>query len=107
MTEQEQKALAREWCEGRVLFSTHVPEDIMSMVFMPLIFLTDEQRQSMIEEKVYAFYGKMADAGPRGINGYPIFWNMFTIKEEDFLMVERYAKEYDEFQKQFAAGESA
>lgn len=107
MTEQEQKSLAREWCEGRVVFSTHVPEGIINIVFMPLIFLNDEQRQKMIDEKVYAFYGKMEDAGPTGINGYPIFSRMFLIQEPDFLKVEQYAKEYDAFQKQFAAGDKA
>jgi hypothetical protein len=106
VTNQEIKALAREWCEGRILFSTQVPKEIISMVFMPIIFLNEEQRQELIAENVFAFYGKMADAGPRGINGYPIFWTMYRISEDDYNKLRQYAKEYsDIMQKVF--GEQA
>lgn len=106
MTDQELKALAREWCEGRILFSTQVPKEIISMVFMPIIFLNEEQRKELIAENVFAFYGKMADAGPRGINGYPIFWTMYRISEPDYKKVATFAKEYEAVQKAFA-GEQA
>ena len=104
MKNQELKALAHEWSEGRVLFSTEVPKEIINMVFMPLIFLSEEQRQELISENVFAFYGKMEDAGPRGINGYPMFMTMYRISEPDYKKVREYAKDYSDMMKEFKEG---
>ena len=107
MTDQELRTLARDWCEGRVCFSTHVPENLIQMVFMPLFFMTNEARQKMIDDGVYALYGKMEDAESRSINGYPIFMTMYSITEANFLKVKEYAKQYAALQKQFEQGASA
>lgn len=102
--DQELKTIARDWVEGRIMFSTQVPQEIMSMVFMPLIFLSDEQREQLIADEVFAFYGKMEDAGPRGINGYPMFNSMTSVTEKEYEKLQRYAKSYQEMQKEFEEG---
>jgi hypothetical protein len=104
--DRELKDIAREWAEGRILFSTQVPKEILSMVFMPILFLTDEQREKLIADDVFAFYGKMADAGPRAINGFPMFTAMTSMTKPEYEKVAEHVKVYQAMQKQFEGSEA-
>lgn len=83
------------------MFSTHVPSALFNMVFMPVMFCDPKQRQDLIDRQTYAFYGKMEDAGPRAINGYPIFNKVGSVNEADFRKIESFAKVYDAFINNF------
>ena len=54
-----------------------IPErdnDLMPSIFIPLIFMNEEQRDDMVKKgtlHIFEYYDK---AGPRSINGYPIFF---------------------------------
>lgn len=71
---------------------------------MPILFLNDEQRKQLIADEVFAFYGKMEDAGPRAINGYPMFTSMSSVTEKEYEKLSRYVKLYQDMQKEFEEG---
>lgn len=102
--DQELKTIARDWVEGRIMFTTQVPPEMVKMVFMPILFLNDEQREQLIADEVFAFYGKMEDAGPRSFNGYPMFTAMTSVTEKEYEKLTRYVKSYQAMQKEFEEG---
>ena len=57
---------------------------------MCFIFLEEDTHKRIKEDKlcmVYEYYDK---AGPRGINGYPMFMSMCMIFEDDFKIFLKY-----------------
>lgn len=57
--------------------------DMLSHVFMPLIFIGDAMRQWMIKNEIAGFYEDYGRAMPRSINGYPMFMSMRMLNDED------------------------
>lgn len=132
MTEQELKELVRDVYDKKLFTSLQCSPNMVTMVFMPLLFLgaapsqpskTDDNqldrknKLNYIEEKLAyeretpkreAFiknigmvYSSLDDAGPRSINGYPIFYSMTIISIEDTKkFVEMYQK-YEEMREEF------
>ena len=92
MPSQEALAkLAEDMFYGRVFTSTQLPDGIndplIPSIFMPIIFMDDEQRQKMIDTKPVLFYGYYTDAGPMAINGYPTLFSFGYLGHEDALVV--------------------
>lgn len=84
--DREIKELALNIYRGDIFTSLQVRESdtyLLSSIFMPLMFMDQEQIDKMKEHKAYMLYASMSDAGPRSINGYPIFMSMNYIDEED------------------------
>jgi len=103
MDDKDLRKLARDAAEGRVFFASQVAEqDVVSMVFMPLLFLSKEDAAKMEQEGVIDVYQYLDQAGPRCINGYPIFMSMCTITKPDKDKLIQYVDEYNRFQKAFA-----
>lgn len=89
--------LAVKAVAGRVIFSQQVPAELVSSVFMPLLFMDEDARQKLMDAtesgEVAEIYEHLDNAGPRGINGYPIFMSMKTISRADLdTLVEMIAK---------------
>ena len=59
------------------------PEKELSMVFIPLIFMDEEQRKKLEDYKPALMYEYYDKALPRVINGYPMFMSMHTLNEEE------------------------
>lgn len=76
-TDEELIQLAKDIWAGQVFTSAQCDEPhLLQMIFMPLTFMKPEQLQQLKDDDVTLFYGRMSDAGDRGINGYPIFLKM-------------------------------
>ena len=91
MNQEEINKLAIQALAGNVVFASAVPESLRKMVFMPLMFLDEAQRTEMNRRveagEVAELYQHISEAGPRGINGWPIFmsYNMISAADLDAL----------------------
>lgn len=96
MTEQELRQLAVDIKGGSVFTSNHIPpEDTMMLgsIFMPLFFMTEEQNKDFMDKKPALLYEYMREAGPRSVNGYPIFMSMKFVTEDELPLLNGYYKE--------------
>lgn len=93
ITDRERREIALGVMEGTVFTSAQVHEhdlELLSMIFMPVLFgayedLTDEDRND-----IGFIYSMMADAFPRGINGYPIFHTCKIVSKADAGLIFEY-----------------
>lgn len=97
LPEQELAQLAKDIATNLVFTSDHIPreqwDNTLGMVFMPIVLgafseYSEEARKDI--GMVYEYYDK---AGPRSINGYPIFFSFRIVNVKDRLVVwEKYEK---------------
>jgi len=104
MDDKEKKLLATDIVEGRVFGTWQMGEadnHLIPSIFMPLGLASKEVLKSMTDDKITQVYEYMDKAGPRAINGFPIFFSMHMINEDDWAevraMCEQYKKQKDEF----------
>lgn len=101
MTDDEVKDLATRILNNEIFTSQHIApgdvESLMRMIFMPLGFM---DRKAVLEmkrkQRPGMFWAPMASAGPRAINGYPIFFELHMVSEEDTIRVWSKFKELKE-----------
>ena len=67
----------------------------LPVVFLPLAFMDEKQRQKLVDENVIHFYEYVDQAGPRSINGMPSFFSARNINQEEWEKVVKYIKEYE------------
>jgi hypothetical protein len=89
--------LAKDIAMNKVFTSDHIRreewDNILGMVFMPIVLgafseFSEEARKDI--GMVYEYYDK---AGPRSINGYPIFFSFAMVNVKDRLFVwDKYEK---------------
>ena len=97
LSEQELSQLAKDIAMNLVFTSNHIRgydvSSTIGMVFMPVLFgafsdMTEEARKDI--GMLYEYYDK---AGPRAVNGYPIFWSFRILNAKDRKVVwEKYDK---------------
>lgn len=89
MTHDELRQLAIRIHRGEIFTSAQIPAQdthLMSLIFMPLTFMTEEQRQVLREADPAVFYGHLNDS-VRSINGYPMLHDMGYLLREDWSSV--------------------
>lgn len=94
LTDKEIANLANDMYRGLIFTDRHVQrhEDVPS-VFMPLILLKEEDIEKLKANPPGMIYEYLDQAGPRAINGMPVFWSFRMIGTEDATKVmERYKK---------------
>ena len=98
MTEQEIKQLALDIRDNKIFGSWAVPAhstNLLGMIFMPLVLGAE------IPQDVIHVYEYMDKAGPRSINGYPIFFSLLMITKDDYELlvpiVKNLVKQDEEF----------
>lgn len=86
-TDEEITNLARQLYRNEIFCSFQLPKDqlasLLPMVFMPIFFLDKETIKQWQADGIQHFYADMKYAGPRSINGYPIFTVMQGLNKED------------------------
>lgn len=86
MTDEEVNEFAKRIYRNEVFTSWMIhkgEEHLIDCIFMPLIFMDDVTRKQLQAEKITHFWAEMSEAGPRSINGYPIFMGMGTLTQSD------------------------
>jgi hypothetical protein len=94
-TDKELKKIAEDLLAGRIFTDRHIPEHTKAhMVFMPLTFMNEDQakqfQQGINDERIYMLYEYMENAGPRTINGMPIFMSYRVLNREQTEKVLEY-----------------
>ena len=104
-TDKELRKLALDYINGKIFTSFDIQqgerESITSAVFMPLVFLSNEDRQEMLDEEVVMLYEYFGKAGRQSVNGYPTFASCYMMNKEDHSKWAEYVGEARDFQKQF------
>lgn len=88
-TDEEIKELAKAIWAGQVFTSMHLknPEDT-SRVFMILGLMSGEQIKSLQDERISFVYEYLDEAGPRSINGLPMFLSAKYLNVDDHQRVD-------------------
>lgn len=97
MEEIELKQLAIDISENKVFGTFHMSKNDMKyiqVVFIPLIAMTKDQRQKLVDNEVVHFYEYYNKAGPRSVNGMPCFFSMYNITKNDWIKTVKYIKQY-------------
>ena len=100
------KQLAIDLAEGKVFSSSWIlekyPEEeharITKMVFMPLAFMEKKEVEEYFKDcaMIYEYLHK---AGPRSVNGLPMFMSMGKITREEIEQLRDYLKRYLEMKE--------
>lgn len=102
-TNEELVEIAIGIAEGRIFCSAQIPPDLqgnlLQTVFLPLAFMSQEHRQSLIDNKISVIYEHLSEAGPLATNGYPSFFSMKTLNETEWKFVVSKIKEFDEMKE--------
>ena len=108
-TDEELRKVALDYVNGKIFTSFDIRpgerDSITTSVFMPLVFMSDEDINSMRDEKIVLLYEYFNKAGTRSANGYPTFLSCHMMNEEDHKKWADYVGEVWEFQKQFVGQE--
>lgn len=101
-SEEEINTLARDLFHGKIFTSNHCrdPEDLKH-VFMIIALgaFADYKKESL--DKVGMVYEYLDKAGPRSVNGYPMFMSMQLLNRSDTTKV------FDKYNRLKAAEEAA
>lgn len=99
-TDDELKQLARDLHAGRIFTDQHLRpgEDpaILTRIFMPLLFMNSEQWSAFKESDPAVIFEYLSEAGPREINGYPIFMSFKSLGQEEWAAIGGYYKKLKE-----------
>lgn len=79
-TEEELKQFALDFATGDIYTSLQVEPEHLPLVFMPLALLSKEEADKIDalprDLQPGIFFEYVSKAGPRSINGHPIFWSV-------------------------------
>ena len=98
-TPEELKKLAVGMITGNLMTSDEVLDrdpGLMGMVFMPLAFMPDDERQHWKDQGVTMFFEWIDKALPRAINGLPIFMSIGMLSSEEHKRIYTIAEELRE-----------
>ena len=65
-------------------------KQMAGQVFLPLALMSSEDLKNFFDKKPALIYEYMHEAGPRSINGYPIFMSLKYLIEEELDIMNKY-----------------
>jgi hypothetical protein len=98
-TDDELKQIAKDIFSHKIFTSTMLREGderLLSSVFMPVLFMEKEQIEELEKNDVVAFYEYFDEAGPRSVNGYPIFMSANTLTRSEYNRTMEFYKQVKE-----------
>jgi len=94
MKKEDLKQLACDMNKGLVFTDRQIQQPhLMPVVFVPLVFMVGEKKWADQIGLVYEYLDK---AGPRAINGMPMFMSMRVVPKEDVPILLEYVQKYRE-----------
>ena len=100
----ELKKIAADIYNGKIFTDRFVnsPSDTL-MIFMPLLFLQGDAHKDFFDDlgMIFEYY---SEAGPRGINGYPIFMSARKLSKSDSDRMIVFYDEYKAMQDKIKTG---
>ena len=97
--DKELKQLAKDLYSGMIFTSLHIRKhdiQFLSSIFMPLLFINEETEKKYREMPIGMFYEYYDKAGPRTLNGYPIFFSVNALSVENTNKVQKYYEKVKE-----------
>ena len=82
-TDEELKTVALGIISGTIVSSLNVKPEMLHMVFMPLGFMSAEHLEDMERAEITLIYEELSAAGPRSINGMPMFMSCHQLNKTD------------------------
>ena len=104
MSDAKLKQIAQDLYSGKIFCNRQIrrQEDI-GMVFMPLLLMSDQDFWVMQKNPPGLVYEYMHKAGPRSINGYPVFMSCYILSQENtkrmIVFYEKLCLLMDDFEK--------
>ena len=99
-SKEELKQIAVDMHAGRIFSSDHFHErelqQMLPLVFMCLMFGGAELRTWLKDNKINLVYEYMSEAGPRMINGNPVFASVKFLNEDDHKTVREFIAKLQE-----------
>lgn len=86
LTDDEINALAEDIYRERVFTSDHIRKGDLTMlpsIFVPLVFADKKMREEILKDAPGMIYEHLSEAGRLSINGYPIFFSLHIVSQED------------------------
>lgn len=87
MTTDELTQFVLNYCDGHLFTSADIRpsgESLIGTIFMPLAFGAFGDRSKSYFEKIGIIWEHISAAGPRSINGYPMFMSMRIMHKDDW-----------------------
>ena len=97
-SDRELRQIAMDFVDGKIFTDRHLrpnEADLVSHVFMPLGLMDNEKMSVFLADKPRLIYEYLDSVSPRGlaVNGYPIFFSMRFLNEEETGVVMGYVEE--------------
>lgn len=96
-TDEQLKQLAKDIFTGLVFTNNHIPPDdpmALGIVFIPLVMMNDEQQKDFESKKPGMVYEYLDKAGPRSMNGLPMFMSFQFVTEDEYVKVRAFYEEF-------------
>lgn len=87
LLQEEIRQIAIDIRANRIFTSFQAPPELWSAIWLPIVFMTPDLMQEMLENNVSMLYEYMREANEYGVNGYPTFFSMRTMVGEDVLIL--------------------
>lgn len=86
MTDEDKKRFVDDFCSGRVFTMHQVrQQDLVGTLFMPIAFgALAEYTPKSLKENLGTVWEYMNQAGPRALNGYPMFFSCHLMHKKDW-----------------------
>lgn len=94
-TDQELGQLAKRLYRGQIFGSWQVHSrdtKLLTWIFMPLFFMTAEQREELTRDGITHLYGEVDSALERSLNGYPCFASIGLLTQTEYETLMRKAE---------------
>jgi hypothetical protein len=99
-SDEELKQIAKDLWAGKIFSDRNIPffgnSNILFSVFMPLLFMDKKAIKSLQREKVNFIYEYLDKAGPRAINGMPMFMSCRVLVEPETKKMFEYYNKFKE-----------
>jgi hypothetical protein len=83
-SDEELETLAWDIVGGKVFGSWDVPEgESPQMCFLPMMLMSRKQIDEMKRHDIAQWYEYLSQAGPRGVNGMPMFMSVKLLNRQD------------------------
>ena len=95
----ELKQIAKDLIDGKIFCDRHIPKHdnhLVPSIFMVLALCGQKTIDFMLHYKISFVYEYLDKAGPRAINGYPIFFSIGMLNDKDTAKMFKYYEKLKE-----------
>lgn len=103
-TDQELRQIALDLADGKIFCNRHVPPNDSRMLLSIFMILSLMENANQWVRDAGLIYEYLSEAGPRSINGYPMFMSCRKLNIEDTKKMFEYYNEILKYREKFLGG---